>query len=94
MDDIYERILGYSNSDVLYVDELIGPNTVNTVPPKTLVSFNDHGTVESKIEDNIEDAKLSMSELEALGISMSDATNQLEEEGVASFSKAFEELIS
>lgn len=80
-------------SDVLYVDELIGENTVNTVPPKTLQALLDHGTVALTLEQDIDAQKKVMADLEEVGISLSKVTNELEEEGVASFSKAFASML-
>ncbi len=57
-------------SDVLYVEELIGPNTINTVPPATLDAFRDHGKPRDSLEENIEDAKHVLAELERSGISL------------------------
>lgn len=79
--------------DVLYVDSLIGPNTVNTVPPNTLVAFNDHGTVASTLESGVDEAAQVLESLEAIGISVRTVTKELEDEGVASFSNAFESLL-
>lgn len=81
-------------SDVRYVDSLIGPHTVNTVPPKTLVAFNDHGTVAPTVETGIEEAAQVLNDLEGLGISVRTVTKELEDEGVASFSDAFEDLLA
>ena len=75
--------------DVMYVEELIGPDTVNTVPPQTLAAFLDHGRVRNSLEEGLDAAKQVMADLNALGISMDEVTAQLEEEGVQSFSDAF-----
>jgi transaldolase len=82
-----------SYSDVKYVDELIGPNTVNTVPPKTLDAFNDHGTITLSLETEVDKAKHSLASLEKLGLSLSKATQELEDEGVEAFSEAFTKLL-
>ena len=79
--------------DVLYLDELIGTDTVNTVPPQTLVAFLDHGKVELTVEKALDEAHQNLSELENLGISMEQVTLELENEGVGSFSNAFQGLI-
>ncbi len=79
--------------DVVYVEELIGPDTVDTVPPQTLVAFLEHGKVRASLEENLEGAHQAMVGLEKLGISMDHVTNQLEVEGVSSFSNAFTVLI-
>ena len=82
-----------SYPDTLYVDHLIGPNTVNTLPPKTLISFNDHGTVEYSIEADISGQEATLAALTETGISLTKVTDELENEGVASFSKAFHNLL-
>ena len=80
-------------SDVLYVDELIGPDTVNTVPPQTLAALLDHGQVRLTVEEDLDGARQTLAELEALGISMTGVTDQLEREGVQSFAEAFAALL-
>src|ERR1700719_3656288 len=79
-------------SDVLYVEELIGPNTVNTVPPATLDAFRDHGTPRDSLEENIEDAKHVLSELEKSGISLDAITAELVRDGVKLFADAADKL--
>ncbi len=81
-------------SDVLYVDTLIGPHTVNTMPGKTIQAFLDHGVVKRTVDSDIPQAKDVMLDLEAAGISMTAVTDQLEEEGIASFIKSFETLLA
>ncbi len=81
-------------SDVMYVDELIGEHTVNTMPPKTLDAFKDHGTAVIRIRENLEQAKDLMTQLENLGIVISEVTQQLEDEGVRSFASAFSDLLN
>jgi transaldolase len=82
-------------SDVMYVDELIGPDTVNTVPPATLAAFLDHGQVRpGSLEENVEEAQQQMSDLEMLGISVYTVTGELEQEGVKSFADAFTALLN
>ncbi|MBW8010529.1 MAG: transaldolase [Chloroflexi bacterium] len=80
-------------SDVKYVEELIGPDTVNTVPPKTLLAFEDHGKAESTIEADLDAARQILADLERVGISLEQATQELEDEGVAAFSQAFADLL-
>ena len=80
-------------SDTLYVDALIGPDTVNTVPPATLDAFRDHGQAAITITQGLEEAQLFFAELKAQGISMSTVTKELEEEGVKSFADAFKTLL-
>lgn len=80
-------------SDVMYVDELIGPVTVNTVPPQTLEAFLDHGRVRLSLEENLDEARRVLADLEKIGIQMEAVTRQLEEEGVKSFADAFTALL-
>jgi len=79
--------------DVLYVEELIGPDTVNTVPPQTLAAFLDHGRVRESITENLDEARALFARLEELGIFMPQVTAQLEEEGVKAFADAFSLLL-
>src|SRR6202795_48703 len=79
-------------SDVLYVEELIGPNTVNTVPPATLDAFRDHGTPRDSLEENIEDAKHVLAELEKSGVSLDAITEELVRDGVKLFADAVDKL--
>src|ERR1700723_1005744 len=81
-------------SDVLYVEELIGPDTVDTIPPATYDAFRDHGKPRASLEENIPAAQQTMDSLERLGISMKAATDQLTEEGVKLFSEAFDKLLA
>lgn len=78
--------------DILYVEELIGPDTVDTMPPQTITAFLDHGVVRPSLEENIENARKVIADLEDLGISMSTVTAELEDEGVKSFSDSFRVL--
>jgi len=80
--------------DTLYVDSLIGPDTVNTVPPDTLQAFMDHGTVALTLEAGLEEAKEQLRRLADLGIDLGAITETLQEEGVAAFINAFENLLS
>lgn len=82
-----------SYSDTLYVDELIGPHTVNTVPPATLDLFLDHGTVGATLEASLDDARDRLTRLEELGIDLDAITSRLLAEGVAAFGKSFEALV-
>jgi transaldolase len=79
--------------DVMYVEELIGPNTVNTMPPQTLTAFLDHGQVRQSLEEDLEGASQVIAGLEKLGISIQAVTGELEDEGVKSFSDAFTMLL-
>jgi transaldolase/glucose-6-phosphate isomerase len=80
-------------SDVLYVEELIAPDTVNTVPPATLDAFRDHGKVRASLEENIEQAKQTMAALDQSDISLDAVTAKLVEEGVQLFADAFDALL-
>jgi transaldolase len=80
--------------DVIYVEELIGPDTVNTMPLHTLAAFLDHGQVRpGSLEENVAEAEQTLASLESLGISMCISTCQLELEGVKSFADAFAALL-
>ena len=79
--------------DTLYVDELIGPDTVNTLPEATLDAFADHGTVARRVDADVDDARSVWTSLADVGVDMDDVAAQLEREGVDSFAKAFDELI-
>jgi transaldolase / glucose-6-phosphate isomerase len=80
--------------DVRYVEELIGPDTVNTITPATLEAFRDHGRLRASLEDNIEDARAHLYVLERVGIFLSDVTDRLLEDGVTLFRKAFDSLLA
>jgi transaldolase / glucose-6-phosphate isomerase len=79
-------------SDVLYVEELIGPNTVNTVPPATLDAFRDHGKVRDSLEENVDDARRVLDELDKSGISLDAITTELVKDGVKQFADAADKL--
>ena len=80
-------------SDTLYVDSLIGPDTVNTIPDKTLANFLDHGTVARTVDMDVDEAQSTLAEIAALGIDLDDIARELEVAGVASFEKAFTSLL-
>ena len=80
-------------SDIKYVEEMIGPLTINTVPPNTLEAFLDHGVVERTIDQNVEAAHNVMAGLSGLGIDLDQATQELEAEGVKSFAGAYTSLL-
>ena len=80
--------------DLLYVDNLVGPHTVNTMPEGTLEAFSDHGTVARTINRDPEAARATLGALEDVGIDFEDVSKTLEDEGVASFAKSFDELLS
>ncbi|HME31907.1 MAG TPA: bifunctional transaldolase/phosoglucose isomerase [Terriglobales bacterium] len=79
--------------DTMYADELIGPDTVDTLPPQTVEAFRDHGKVAPTLDAGIDEARHIFDELKAVGIDMKAVTDKLTEEGVKSFSESFEELI-
>jgi len=79
--------------DTLYIDALIGPDTVNTVPDGTLVAFEDHGTVARTIDADPGAAKAVLAAVEAAGVDLDDVGRRLEDEGVAAFEKSFDELL-
>jgi transaldolase/glucose-6-phosphate isomerase len=82
-------------SDVLYVENLIGPETVNTLPPETLNAFRDHGKIiEGSISDQMDDAAATLGQLKALGIDLDAVTEKLQQDGVAAFAASFDQLMS
>jgi transaldolase/glucose-6-phosphate isomerase len=80
-------------SDVLYVESLIGADTVNTVPPATYDAFKDHGRVEMTIEENLDEARQTLATFEAKGFSLQAITEKLTADGVTSFNESFEQLM-
>lgn len=80
-------------SDVLYVEQLIGPDTVNTLPPDTLEAFRDHGKAEQTLERDLADARAQLEAIEGLDISIDQVTQQLEQQGVEAFANSFEQLV-
>ena len=80
--------------DVLYVDELIGADTVNTIPPATLDAYRDHGKARESLEEDLEGAAETMAALERAGVSMEDVTDKLLDDGVRLFSEAFDKLLA
>jgi transaldolase / glucose-6-phosphate isomerase len=96
-----QRVLWASTStknpafrDVLYVEELIGKDTVDTIPPATLDAFRDHGRVRASLEEDVEGARRTMDDLARTGISMKMVTDQLTDEGVKLFEEAFDKLLA
>jgi transaldolase len=83
-----------SYSDTLYVDNLIGPHTINTLPDATLVAFEEHGTLGRTVDANSAAAAQVIAELGALGIDIEEVADQLEEEGVSAFAKSFDEVLA
>ena len=82
-----------SYPDTLYVDALIGPDSINTLPESTIAAFEDHGAVGRTIDDPSDDSQLVLKQLEAVGVSMSDVATTLEEQGAAVFTKSFDDLL-
>jgi transaldolase / glucose-6-phosphate isomerase len=80
-------------SDVLYIEGLIAPETISTMPPATMDAFRDHGRVQPTLEENIEQARQVMATLEKSGISIDSVTAKLVEEGVQIFANAFDKLL-
>jgi transaldolase/glucose-6-phosphate isomerase len=79
--------------DVLYVEELIGPDTVNTIPPATLDAFRDHGRPRASLTEDVEAANRTMETAAKLGISMKEVTDKLTDDGVRLFAEAFDKLL-
>ena len=79
-------------SDILYVQELIGPDTVNTMPPKTIDAFRDHGVARRTIDGGVDEARRQLAQLEASGISLTEITDKLQRDGVGAFVKSFDEI--
>src|SRR5207302_9235800 len=77
--------------DTLYVDNLIGPDSVNTLPEATIGAFEDHGTLARTVDEGVDEARRTLDELSAVGVDLADVSRVLEEEGVATFSKSFDE---
>jgi transaldolase len=95
-----QRVLWASTSaknpnyvDTLYVDQLIGPDTVNTIPPATLASFMDHGQVAETLTKDWEEAREQIAKLTELGIDLQAVTQQLQDDGVVAFAKPFDALL-
>ncbi len=80
--------------DVMYVEELIGPDTVNTMPPATIIAFKDHGNVVRTVDKDFAGARKTIDAIEAAGISIEDVTAKLLVDGLASFQKSFDTLLA
>lgn len=80
--------------DTLYVDTLIGPNTVNTAPPATIKAFLDHGTVKRTVDTDYAGAHKTMADLAAVGVDIDAITTKLEEDGIASFMTSYDDLLA
>jgi transaldolase/glucose-6-phosphate isomerase len=96
-----QRVLWASTStknphyrDVLYIEELIGPDTVNTVPPATLDAFRDHGKPRQSLTEDLDGARKTMADLAGVGIVMKDVTDKLTADGVKLFADAFDTLLA
>ena len=95
-----QRVLWASTStknpayrDVLYVEELIGPDTVDTIPPATLDAFRDHGIPRASLTENVDAAHRTMEAVAKVGISMKEVTDKLTDDGVRLFAEAFDKLL-
>lgn len=82
-----------SYSDVKYVETLIGPDTINTIPMETLEAFRDHGVAKSTLETDMDKASHILDRLKETGINIDDITQRLEDEGIQKFNKAFDQLL-
>ena len=80
--------------DVMYVEQLIGPDTVNTLPPATIEAFRDHGEVARTVDKDVDGAKRTIAELGAVGISLDEVTAKLLADGITSFQKSFDGLLA
>jgi transaldolase len=96
-----QRVLWASTStknpayrDVIYVEELIGPDTVNTMPPATIDAFRDHGLLRNSLTEDIPAAEKAMADLARTGISMKEVTDKLTDDGVKLFADAFDKLLA
>jgi transaldolase/glucose-6-phosphate isomerase len=81
-------------SDVLYIEELIGPDTVNTIPPATYDAFRDHGRPRASLEKDVDGARQTMANLAKAGVSIKEVTDRLTDEGVKLFEEAFDKLLA
>jgi transaldolase len=80
-------------ADTIYVDSLIGPDTVNTIPEKTIAAFEDHGQLAKTLDTEVDRAHDAMHDLVALGIDMDDVGSTLEHDGVTSFHESFQDVL-
>ena len=80
--------------DVLYVEELIGPETVNTMPPETITAFKDHGRIRPSLEEDLAGASATLAALEAAGVSLRQVTDELIEDGLKKFVEPFTKLLA
>ncbi|HQV58076.1 MAG TPA: transaldolase family protein, partial [Ilumatobacteraceae bacterium] len=79
--------------DTLYVDELIGPDTVNTLPEATIEAFIDHGTLARRVDEDVDQAEAAWAAISEVGVDLDDVAHKLERDGVSSFQKSFVELL-
>ncbi len=96
-----QRVLWASTStknpayaDTLYVEELIGPDTVNTMPEETIDAYQDHGDPQPRLTSGLDDAERVLRELAQAGVDYDDVTDTLEREGVEKFADSFDELLA
>ena len=80
--------------DTLYVEQLIGPDTVNTMPEETIEQYHDHGHPEPRLQKDLAEARTLIGQLATAGVNYYDITETLEREGVEKFAGAFHELLS
>jgi transaldolase len=80
--------------DTLYVDDLIGPDTVNTLPPATLTAWKDHGRLTPAVTEGVDEAKQQLAQLAELGIDLDAIAKRLTEDGIALFAKSFDTLVA
>ncbi len=80
--------------DTYYVEELIGPETVDTIPPATLAAFREHGEVRRSLDENVDFAKRQLKQLADVGVDLDQVTRELEVEGVEAFTKSFQDLLA
>jgi len=80
--------------DVMYVEELVGPDTVNTLPVATLEGFRDHGVVRASLREDLDGAEQVFADLAALGVDIDAVTEELQVEGVAAFAASFDQLLA
>ena len=80
-------------SDLLYVEELIGPDTVNTIPLETIDAFRDHGRISPTLQEGIEESEQVLADLGKLGVNLDDITEQLQKDGVKAFADSFDQLL-
>ena len=78
----------------MYVDELIGADTINTMPVETLAAFREHGRARPSLEAELKEAEATLAELEAIGISLREVTDQLMVDGIQKFQEPFDKLLA